>query len=191
MPSYVAIRDQRLSGTLPGLWMQSSPNVNVITTSQTVSLHSVFSQLNAIKGSLGPVDSVFILCHGFAGTSNRLQASGDFGGQGLQLGQENVLHSNVEIWNAVKGATRNIVVYSCAASNTEPGAEGTTEDGQYLMGALAIHTGATVYAGDRIQWYQPGGFNFGAWEGRLLRFRPDGTAPQEAMRPPIEFSEVA
>lgn len=53
---------------------------------------------------------------------------------------------------AIRNKVQNIVVYACAAANTERNNEGTTSDGRYLMGALAIHTNASVFAADRIQW---------------------------------------
>jgi hypothetical protein len=100
----------------------------------------------------------------------------DAGGMGLQLGREDLTHSNVSAWRAIKDTTSNIVVFSCAAANTEKGNEGTRADGRYLMGALAVHTNATVYAADRIQWYHKRHvIDFGGWEGTLLRFKPDGT----------------
>ncbi len=43
----------------------------------------------------GNISDMFILCHGYAGANHAAQVSGDFGGMGLQLGTENVLHANV------------------------------------------------------------------------------------------------
>ena len=75
-------------------------------------------------------------------------------------------------------------------------AEGTTSDGLYLMGALAIHTNAVVYAADRIQWYRRynnlanGRYDFGEWEGTLRQFPPDGGPPTVVAGPPVEFADV-
>lgn len=64
------------------------------------------------------------------------------------------------------------------------------------MGALAIHTGATVYAADRIQWYLTyknlanGAHNWKVQESRLWRFPPNGTLPTKMFRAPVEFNDV-
>jgi hypothetical protein len=61
------------------------------------------------------------------------------------------------------------------------------------MGALAIHTGAVVYAADRIQWYSKfndGGFDFGAWEGTVYLFPPSGSSPVPVDRAPVELADV-
>jgi hypothetical protein len=60
---------------------------------------------------------------------------------------------NVAMWTAIHRKVEHIIVYSCGAANTERRNQGTRADGRYLMGALAIHTNANVYAADRIQWY--------------------------------------
>ena len=96
---------------------------------------------------------MFVLCHGYAGVDKRANVSADAGGMGLQLGKEGVRHSNVSMWRSIRGKVRNIVVMACAAGDTEPGNVGSTADGRYLMGALAIHAGADIFASNRIQWY--------------------------------------
>lgn len=120
----------------------------------------------------------------------------DAGGMGLELGREDVTHTNVAMWSAIAGKVDNIVVYSCGAGDTQPGNEGTTADGRYLMGALAIHANANVYAADKIQWYgtfndlSNGRYEFGAWEGTLYKFPPSGNPPTIVARPPVEFTDV-
>ena len=85
---------------------------------------------------------------------------------------------------------------ACAAAETPRGAIGTTSDGEYLMGALAIHTEATVYAADRIQIYYRyrnlihGRFDFAEWEGQLYAFSPSGAPAQRVERAPIELSDI-
>lgn len=190
MARYIALRDRRLNGGVP-----ARPSLTIINTDGHTRLSNAFGAISQ-AGRSAAAHSMFIMCHGYAGTNRSAGTCMDAGGMGLQLGFENVLHGNVGLWSAIAGKVGNIVVYSCAAANTESGNEGTTSDGRYLMGALAIHTGATVYAADRIQWYRrynnlPNGrFEFGAWEGRLLRFPPDGTPPTEVARAPVEFSDV-
>lgn len=190
MSEYVVIRDSRLQGTMPGVFTSWWNDLNIINTSDSTPLSSAFSQIKQYKREHGELNTMFILCHGYAGSSNNLRMSGDVGGQGLQLGMEGVFHGNVSMWEDTRRTVSNIIVYACAAANTEAGSELTTEDGEYLMGALAIHTDATVYAADRIQWYTPSDFNFGQWEGRILRFSPSGASPQEVHEVPIEFSDL-
>jgi hypothetical protein len=191
MAAYIALRDRRLSGGVP-----ARPRLHIINSNASTPLATVFAGINAAARASGAIHSLFILCHGYAGSNPRARVSMDAGGMGLQLGREDVLHSNVSLWNAINGKVQNIVVYSCAASNTEAGNEGTTADGRYLMGALALHTNASVYAADRIQWYSThedlsnGRFDFGAWEGDLWRFPPSGEPPRRVAAPPVEFSDV-
>lgn len=191
MATYLALRDLRLAGGVP-----ARAGLSIINTNSNTPLSSVFSQIKNIAKSAGGIHTIFILCHGYAGSNARAGVCMDAGGEGLQLGSENVLHSNVSMWSAIQGKVQNIVVYSCAASNTERGNEGTTADGRYLMGALAIHTNATVFAADRIQWYSTynglsnGRYDFGNWEGNLWCFPASGNPPTIVSRPPVEFSDV-
>jgi hypothetical protein len=161
-------------------------------------LSSAFNKIKGTaktKGAKGKLHTLFILCHGYAGENTAAAVSGDFGGMGLQLGTEDVLHSNVSMWTAIKGKFRNIVVYSCGAGDTEEGNEGTTADGEYLMGALALHTQAHVFAADKIQWYNGGAagsapIDFGAWEGNLKWFPPTGEHSKVVYSVPVEISDV-
>ena len=187
MFEYLILRDRRLHGNLPLL----AAVAITCNLDGTTPLTNAFNRVNtAITLNRGKLNTLFILCHGYAGSNNRAQMSMDAGGMGLQLGREDVLHSNVDKWTAIKDKVSNIVVYSCAASNTEAGNEGTTADGSYLMGALAIYTNADVYAADRIQWYQQNNYNFGNWEGQLKHFPPSGAPGTIVSRPPVELSEV-
>ncbi|QQS41140.1 MAG: hypothetical protein IPM63_17535 [Acidobacteriota bacterium] len=187
MFEYLIFRDQRLTGNLPFLTaLTITYNLNA-----TVPLRNAFNRVDtSITINGGKLHTIFILCHGYAGSNNNARMSMDAGGMGLQLGQEDVLHNNVSMWEAIKDQTENIVVYSCAASNTEAGNEGTTADGKYLMGALAIHTNATVYAADRIQWYNPDHYDFGRWEGDLWRFPANGEPGSRTSGPPVSIRDV-
>ncbi|MEE4295947.1 MAG: hypothetical protein V2J20_04940 [Wenzhouxiangella sp.] len=190
MSEYAVLRDDRLAGSLPGSFTRWWHDLNVIGMDSTTRLRTAFRRLNALRREHGKLHTIFVLCHGFAGASENLQMSGDFGGQGLQLGFETVLHSNVSMWSEVRDVASNMVIYACAASNTEAGNGFTKEDGRYLMGALAIHTNSFVYAGDRIQWYNPANFDFGTWEGQLFKFPPSGQEPTPVTRPPVEFRQL-
>ncbi len=187
MFQYFILRDRRLTGNLPLL---ASLAITYSVDASTP-LRNAFTRLGgAVSLNGGKLDTMFILCHGYAGSNANAQVSMDAGGMGLQLGKEDVLHGNVSLWEAIKNKVNNIVVYSCAAANTESGNEGTSSDGSYLMGALAIHTNAHVYAGDRIQWYNPSNYDFGAWEGQLKHFPPSGQSSNNVARPPTELSEI-
>lgn len=191
MAKYLALRDRRLSGGVP-----ARPSLSIVNVDGNTPLSTAFGGIASAARSGGGIHTLFIFCHGYAGTNSRAGMCADAGGMGLQLGRENVLHTNVGAWTAVRGKVSNIVVYSCAASNTERGNQGTTADGQYLMGALALHTNATVFAADRIQWYSTynglanGRFEFGEWEGQLWEFPPDGTSPIPRDTAAVEFSQV-
>ena len=190
MGRYIALRDARLSGGVP-----TRGNLTVVNTNAATPLSTTFRQIKSAAHS-GKLHTVFILCHGYAGSNQRAMVSMDAGGMGLELGREGVFVSNVALWSAIKDKTANIVIYACAAADTQPGNEMTTADGRYLMGALAITTNASVFAADRIQWYSTyknlanGRFDWGAWEGRLYHFPPDGSPPTVVPSAPVEFSDV-
>jgi hypothetical protein len=191
MSRYLALRDRRLQGGVP-----ARNGLSIVNASATTSLSSVFGQIKGALPANEKFRAMFILCHGFAGRNARANMSMDAGGEGLQLGAENVTHANVGRWAALADKVENIIVYSCAAANTERGNEGTKADGRYLMGALAIHTNATVYAADRIQWYSTynglanGRFEFDDWEGQLWQFPPNGNPPSIVAGAPVEFADV-
>lgn len=190
MASYVALHDRRLEGGVP-----NRPRLGIINTDEKTGLHSAFLQINGFA-QWGKINSLFILCHGYAGENTKAAVCMDAGGMGLELEKEDVLHSNVIRWTAIKDKVSNIVVYACGACDTQPGNEGTDADGRYLMGALAIHTNAWVYAADKIQWYdtykdlKDGRFDFGDWEGQLWAFPPNGSSPTPVLGAPVEFSNV-
>lgn len=187
---YMAVRDKRLMGGVP-----AHAHLAICNTDETTPIRNVFNSIKSYAGG-GTIHTLFVLCHGYAGVNPRLRVSMDAGGMGLELGKEGLLHSNVEQWRQVRNKIENIVVYACAAANTEPGNELTTADGRYLMGSLALNTNAEVYASDRIQWYETykglrnGAFNFAHWEGRLLRFSPAKPKPDAVAKAPVELTEV-
>lgn len=194
MPSehYLALWDTRLAGNVT-----RASNMTLFSVDQTTSLSLAFNVIKSAarqKGRKGKIHTLFLLCHGFAGSNASAQQSGDFGGSGLQIGRENLIHSNVSLWSAIKSKCSNIVVYACAAGDTEPGNEGTNSDGKYLMGALAVHSQSFVFASNRIQYYN-GGSNsapiaFGAWEGEVSVFDPAGSGSRQVSAPDVEISDV-
>jgi hypothetical protein len=191
MPKYVVLRDRRLKGGVP-----ARPNLGIINTDENSSLILAFSAIKAMASDVGRIKAMFIFCHGYAGVDVRRRVCADAGGRGLALGREKVNHQNVVLWRAIVNKVENIVVYACAAADTQGRNAGTDADGRYLMGALAIHTRATVYAADRIQLYgtyrnfDNGRFEWGDWEGRVWRFYPSGAPGRPVPGPPLEFSDV-
>jgi hypothetical protein len=182
---FVILHDNRLKGVMP----PRRPHLKVINVGEHTSLHLAFAHVKAAKH----IHTIFILCHGYAGEDPKSGRCRDMGEGGLELGREQVLHSNVAMWRALANRTENIVVYACGAADTEPGYEGTDYDGRYLMGALAIHTNSTLFAADRIQFYQRnngGHIDFGNWEGTLWKFPPSGVAPSPVLRAPVELSDI-
>lgn len=190
MSEYAILRDLRLTGNMPSGFTSWWHNLNQVSVYGSIHLRTAFWRLRHFYEQHGRMHTLFILCHGFAGDNIVRRQSGDFGGGGLQLGLECVKHDNVAMWASIRGYFNNIVVYACAAGNTERGSEFTTQDGQYLMGALAIHTNTPVYAADRIQWYNPSNFDFGNWEGQLMRFPPTGVRPTNVSRVPVDLSQM-
>jgi hypothetical protein len=187
---YIAVRDKRLMGGVP-----AHANLTIINTDKSTPLRTVFHQINACARA-GRINTLFVLCHGYAGANLRLNVSADAGGMGLQLGKEGVMHANVGQWTHIKNNVDNIVVYACAAADTEPGNEGSKADGRYLMGALALVTNADVYAADRIQWYQTyngmkiGAYDFGTWEGNVYKFPANSGQGAIVAGPPVELTMV-
>ena len=53
--------------------------------------------------------------------------------------------------------------------------------GERFCGEIALWSGATVFAADRLQWYTQSGasstINFGAWEGQVYSYSPDSGTP--------------
>ena len=186
----MAIHDRRLQGGVP-----HRDHLAIANTDATTPLRSVFNRIRVFAAG-GKIDALFILCHGYAGTNPRLRISADVGGMGLALGCEGVTHANVAQWAQIRGKARSIVIYACAAADTEPGNQYTRADGRYLMGALALHTNADVYAANRIQWYgtygglRNGAINFGRWEGDIYRFSGNTGAGAMVRLVPVELNAV-
>jgi hypothetical protein len=186
---YVVLRDRRAPGGVP-----SRPHMLIINTNKESPLNHAFSAIRACR-THGPIHSLFLICHGVTGRDQKELVSREgIGGEGLALGLGGVQHSNVAQWISIRDMVQNIVVYACNAAETQAGYVGTANDGKYLMGALALHTRATVYAGDVAQVAMQSGaksaLEFGKWEGQLWRFRPDGCAGVPVAKAPVEYNEM-
>jgi hypothetical protein len=182
MPSFVCLQDSRLAGLV-----RKSPSLDVVVVGSATKLSTAFG---LIKGK-GEIECLFIACHGYESEEyNEASNTEVRGGFGLHIGDDDMTHSNVSQWSAIKGICKNIVVYSCGSADMAPGQKAKIGDGKYLMGALAIHTESTVYAADATQYYsltRAAYIDFGKWEGNLLRFKSDGTPPAIVSRAPYEM----
>lgn len=189
--SYMVLRDKRLEGSLP------IPQYGFDVDGDT-SLVQAFMYMMGAKPKSGKLKGLYILCHG-SGTGATTDEAIWRGGEGLQLGREELKSGNVVIWSMVKDIFDSIVVYACGAAysglmapdvmaSNMAANKGFTSDGMTLMSALAKATNAVVFAADRVQWYKPRGMDFGEWEGTVYMFLPSGQAIPG--RPPKEHNEV-
>ena len=143
--------------------------------------------------SKAPVTCLFIVAHGLEGALEVGSSTQYVSGLGIGLGIEGIFNSNVGMWGQIKGKVQNIVVYACNAATTDsPMMRGSIADGKYMMGQLAIFTGANVYAADRLQSADIGdNVDFGPWEGQVFEFSPTGLGgPRKVDKPPYELKDV-
>lgn len=191
MFEFFIFRDKRVDGN----FTNSAVSQILVELNGSTPLTDAFTRLNTAaktQGRGGKLSTLFILGHGRG--SGDTTTKYDFwwqGGQGVQLGQENLTAANVSSWAAIRNSVSFIVVYACGAAytgNTILNPQ-NTNDGQALMSALARHTNAIVYAADRIQWYFPTDFNFGRWEGTVYMFQPNGVVVRD-FRPPTDVIDI-
>jgi hypothetical protein len=179
----VVLHDRRLSGNSPTLVAKKVFHIDA-----TNNLQGVFQTIRSYGQTNGGIDDLVILCHGYAGGDSVGQRSADGGGLGLQLGSEDLTINNVDLCRILVGVVRNIFIYACAAADNSFSHGNPARDGQRLMGSIAIYANATVYAGDRIQWYyaRPR-IDFRTWEGRVWRFLPNGAPASVVANPQSHF----
>jgi hypothetical protein len=191
MFDFFIFRDERVQGN----FANSAVSQILMELNGSSPLANAFTRLNTAaktQGAGGKLNTLFIIGHGLG--SGDLTTKSDFwwqGGQGVQIGQENLTAANVSNWAAIRNTVDIIVVYACGAAysgHTILNPQ-NTNDGQALMSALAKHTNAIVYAADRIQWFFPSDFNFGRWEGTVYMFQPNGVVVR-GFRPPTEIIDV-
>jgi len=147
-----------------------------------------------IIGGIAPVTCLFIIAHGLEGAAQAGNSTQYAAGLGVALGFEGIFHHNAGLWAKLHGNVKNIVVYACNAATTGgPAMRGGFADGKYLMGSLAIYSGANVYAADRLQQADvsaSASVDFGPWEGQVWEFLPSGTPPRPVAKPPWELSDL-
>lgn len=185
MSEFLILRDKRLQGELPLI----SGTLITINVDGATSLITAFSRINATTKMNGKLNTLFILCHGFQSSWGPYVFGG---GNGLQLGMENLLAANVNLWAAIKNSVKYIVVYACGVAYkgiSSPTTPNVQSDGQAMMTNLAKQTNATVFAAERTQWYFPKNYDFGKWEGTIYMFTPAGHVYPNSL-PVTEIMEI-
>jgi hypothetical protein len=167
--------DRRLAGNPPRI----APNIYNVDASVAID-HALGWIATYAKKNSGLTD-LYIMCHGYeAGIEDEQnQMSRGALGFGLQLCKEGLTLSNVGKTASWKGLVQRI-------TNTDSTQRGSWGDGGRFCGELALHTGAVVVASSATQYYnhedrgmlwwkREDEIDFGAWEGSVYEFLPDGT----------------
>ena len=133
------------------------------------------STLRAVR--MSPVELV-VACHGFMTHYYDDAANPELrGGIGLQLCQESLMVTNVSSVSVLKNAFSRIWLMACGPAGTH------VHESRPFCRELAAYADTTVIASDRPQLYFPGVnegrqskpvLRFGAWEGSIYEFAPDG-----------------
>jgi hypothetical protein len=173
----MTIHDKRLQGNPPPI------SQNTFQVDENWKIVNAFAWVSSYAKSKNGLDVLYIMCHGLYvyEENDQVQASGPIGGYGLQLCSEGLTVNNVAaVGKMIEGLIDNIVIFACGAASDQ---SSSLINGQYLCANLAVKSKATVYAADRKQWYNPGStsggsadvpLDFGAWEGTVYSFTPDG-----------------
>jgi hypothetical protein len=172
MISQAVLHDRRLTGRPPG----SGSGVRLYRTNQHISLNWTLSHIAGDARGHGGIGELHIMCHGYEGVVGVNNQSQIRGGFGLQLGREDIDLGNVAVFSALAGQVQIITIHACATADTVPG----VSNGRQLCREIAAYTGAEVIAAVRTQEYTyyrdgSGRIDFGAWEGPVFRFSPNGT----------------
>jgi hypothetical protein len=181
------VHDTRLEGTAPAI----APNIYRV--SEATPLRDAVNWIACYARMNGGLTQLSIMCHGFEDgvyDSQTASCAVDLG-FGLCFCREGLTLANVEATIPLSGLVDLIILYACGPARTRPGFAGTKADGQQLCKELACCTGAEVVAAVETQYYlkEPRSgiikrlfgigandtINFGAWEGDVYRFSPDGT----------------
>ena len=184
MPSTMLVHDSRLEGTAP----PGADNIYVVND-RTPLVHAL-GWISQYAGSSGGLSRLVIMCHGLESGLYDADACDTDLGFGLAFCSENLTLANVARTAVLRGRVQDMIIYACGPARTRSGFQNTAADGQRFCSELAGHSGAVVYAATDTQWYHqvpspslvrrmlhigPQNFiEFGAWEGRVLRFTPDG-----------------
>jgi hypothetical protein len=169
----IILHDTRLNGKVEaGLG-------RVIQVDGNTPLSQALSSVAAAATS-SPVELV-IACHGYMSHEyDRASHAELSGGQGLQLCRESLLLGNVSSVGAWKDLFTRIWLMACGPAGT------LVHNSRPFCREFAHYANTIVIASERAQTYHPGTYDsaqlvsrpvlrFGAWEGRVFLFFPDGT----------------
>ena len=171
------LHDRRLRGTPPSI-AQNTYQVDANTpTIGMVRWVGTYAQRQ------NGLDELIVMCHGY-------HTGVTF--DGLQLSENDITLANMVLTAEWNPHIAKIILFACGAAN--PGIKGPARSGQVFCRTLAQITGATVFASDENQRYRgwnvlrefldwEGTISFGAWEGQVYRFLPNGTVS------PYEFPD--
>ncbi len=180
----VILHDTRLLGRVePG-------NGTVIEVDASVSLADGFRRVTAAADSSDT--ELVIACHGYMSHEYGNACNTELGGGfGLSLCREGLVLSNVSRASALAGYFSRVWLMACGPAGT------AVHDSRPFCRELALHVDCDVIAAEREQTYTfslSGGseqtcrpvLRFGAWEGRVFTFHPDGTyTPFERSETPL------
>ncbi len=185
MAKNMILHDTRLNGSAP-----SGLADNIFKVDKKNDTAHVFQWIATYARSQGGLDNLFIMCHGGVKSTGGVHCdvsaqSIEQRARGLQIGAQNLLLSNLNVTAALNGLVKKITVYACNIAETDPGAKNTADDGKLFCKNLAGYTGAEVIASSEAQTYhkrgilryfsdKAGTIDFGAWEGPVFSFTPDG-----------------
>lgn len=162
------VHDKRLLGASPKI------AANTWEVDATVPVQHIADWSGRVATDNTKLNRYLIMCHGF-------EDSAGHGGFGLQLGQDNLTLSTVSCFKTLKGLVSTVILFACAPADVAPGANHTSGDGAWLCTQLAVMTQAKVVASSATQvyshqehWFWHSPIDFGAWEGDVFEFSPDG-----------------
>jgi hypothetical protein len=180
------VHDLQLTGRSPSGMAQ-----NTFDVPKGMGTAHVLGWIGNYASSVGGLDNLFIMCHGYEhGIEDpNAQVSTYALGYGLALGDPGLTFDNLRLTGAWSGKVGTITLFACGPANTRPGYQNTSGDGMRFCGELALISGADVIAAVETQIYymypswwdalvgNAGVIDFGDWEGSVYRFSADdGTA---------------
>jgi hypothetical protein len=180
------VHDTRLAGTAPAV------AANTYKVNASTQLAHAIGWIAEYARRSGGLSRLLFMCHGFeSGVHDSLVGESTMDlGFGLAFCNEGLSLATVSRAAPLKDRVEELFLYACGPARTRPGFKNTVADGQRFCSELAAFSGAVVYASDETQWYQmrrsssairsilgigPQDYiDFGAWEGTVYRFSPDG-----------------
>jgi len=171
MIAHAVLHDRRLTGRPPG----SAAGYRLYRTNANISLNWTLSHIAGDARGHGGIGELHIMCHGYEGVVGVNMQSQVRGGFGLELGREGLDLGNANLMSALAGQCQIITIHACSTADSVPG----VSNGRQLCREIAVYTGAEVIAATRTQEYTyylngNGRIDFGAWEGPVFRFSPNG-----------------